>query len=282
MTDDTIELSIYENNGVLTHESGKSFFYADMGAHGSGWQTVLYSVKDSEPYELKLSKNLQGFKKKGETFYTSENDFTLVGHMYPAIELVLDEKTGEFTKGECLNFDYNGITSDYMIAYSQWMKKAVGTVDLLTEEFMQYTFLDIEGTDVPILVLHDWRIFYFYNFVDGKVVPLKDSEGEELVLGKYDLPMYTNEGKFYVRGSGGAPAVIYYDEIIINKTTAERECIASACYAGDAFGDMEGMEDIENTFTVRDNDKATEAEYDKIVAEIESYEQIEFMPYTFS
>lgn len=88
------------DEGNIRYTEGKGFFWADMGAGGSGWTTILYSVKDNNPYKLQLSRNIQGFYKDDKTFYTTENDFLPEGgHIYPNIELIYDSSSQEFSKG---------------------------------------------------------------------------------------------------------------------------------------------------------------------------------------
>ncbi len=88
-----------ENN--IRYVDGKGFFWADMGAGGSGWLTLLYSVKDDVPYQLQLSENIQGFYEQDGIFYTTENEFLPEGgHLYPNVELIYDSDAQEFVKGE--------------------------------------------------------------------------------------------------------------------------------------------------------------------------------------
>ncbi len=77
----------------------QGFFTVDMGAYGSGWRSLLYSVKNSEPYELQLSQNIQGFYKDDKGFYTTESDFSNGYHEYPEVNLIYDPTVKEFTKG---------------------------------------------------------------------------------------------------------------------------------------------------------------------------------------
>ncbi|MDD6268880.1 MAG: hypothetical protein PUA84_02335 [Oscillospiraceae bacterium] len=80
---------------------GKGFFAVDCGNGGSGWQTLLYGVKDDLPYELDISRKLQGFYKKDDIYYTTENEFLEEGgHRYPEVELIYNSGAQQFAKGQ--------------------------------------------------------------------------------------------------------------------------------------------------------------------------------------
>ena len=102
-----LEWSLYDSDdGNIRYAGGKGFFWADMGAFGSGWISVLYSVKNDTPYILQLSGHLQGFYQEGAMFYTTENEFLPEGgHIYPTMELLYDSNTQEFVKGNKIEFD---------------------------------------------------------------------------------------------------------------------------------------------------------------------------------
>lgn len=101
LVEDNLGLALYTSEeGNVRHKNGKSFFWADMGAYGSGWQTILYSVKNGYPYKLQLSNKIQGFYEENDKFYTTENEFLPEGgHLYPKIELIYDANAQEFKKG---------------------------------------------------------------------------------------------------------------------------------------------------------------------------------------
>ena len=89
-------MSYYQSNdGYYRECQGKGFFWCDYGAFGSGWQTMLYSVRDGIPYELDVASSLQGFYQEGERFFTTKNDFT-DGHSYPQVELVYEPDSQQF------------------------------------------------------------------------------------------------------------------------------------------------------------------------------------------
>lgn len=92
-------LCYYPNeNGYYIECDGKGFFSCDYGAHGSGWSTMLYSVKNGVPYKLDIASELQGFYKDGDRFYTTSNSFENGYHTYPKIELKYDPVSQQFYK----------------------------------------------------------------------------------------------------------------------------------------------------------------------------------------
>lgn len=98
-----------ENDCFCTYQ-GKGFFYGDFGTYGSGFHTILYSVKNGTPYALDISDELQGFYQSGNILYTTENDFSTGSHTRPVIELVYVAETQQFIKGSRLAddiFDWN-------------------------------------------------------------------------------------------------------------------------------------------------------------------------------
>lgn len=89
----------YYGTAKATEYEGQIFFSCDTGAFGSGWSTMLYSVKDSKPYILELSCRIQSFDYHNGKFVTTENEFRDPGgHFYPYVELLYSD--GEFVKGE--------------------------------------------------------------------------------------------------------------------------------------------------------------------------------------
>lgn len=103
------ELQVYSSSdGNIRKKDGKTFFWADYGAGGSGWSAILYSVKNNKPYKLALSGNMQGFYQDEDVFYTTENEFlTEGGYLYHKVELTYDSKTQEFTKGKRISSSYS-------------------------------------------------------------------------------------------------------------------------------------------------------------------------------
>ena len=83
----------------ITIYSGKSFFHADYGTYGSEYLTLLYSVKDGKPYELKLSGKIMGFIKQNEKMYTYGNDYSQGYHAYVKYILMYDSTNEEFVRG---------------------------------------------------------------------------------------------------------------------------------------------------------------------------------------
>ena len=106
MEDDLQWVLYTSDEGYIRYTGEKGFFWADMGAGGSGWISILYSVKENTPYKLQLSGRIQGFYKEGDVFYTTENEFLPeCGHLYPNVELIYDSDLQEFTKGERIEFN---------------------------------------------------------------------------------------------------------------------------------------------------------------------------------
>ena len=103
LRDDFDNLSMYtENDGFYMEYEREDigFFYADFGAYGSGWTTLICSVRDGKPYELDISMDTEGFYQDvpGE-FYTLTDNFD-DGHAYLRTPLSYDTGTGQFIKGE--------------------------------------------------------------------------------------------------------------------------------------------------------------------------------------
>ena len=96
-------LSYYESEeGYYRMHAGKGFFWCNYGAHGSGYHTMLYSVKDGTPYALDIASQLQGFYQDGESLYTIEDSFDAGYHQWFKKELVYDSATQQFRKGRVL------------------------------------------------------------------------------------------------------------------------------------------------------------------------------------
>lgn len=96
-------LCYYESGeGYYRMHAGKGFFWCDYGAHGSGYHTMLYSVKDGTPYALDIASQLQGFYQDGESLYTIEDSFDAGYHQWFKKELVYDSATQQFRKGRGL------------------------------------------------------------------------------------------------------------------------------------------------------------------------------------
>ena len=103
--EDDLNFAVYKSEeGCVRYKDGKGFFWADMGAHGSGYSTIVYSVKNNAPYILQISSDIQGFYQKDDMFYTTKNEFLSGGgHAYPEYELIYDSNTQEFSVGERIN-----------------------------------------------------------------------------------------------------------------------------------------------------------------------------------
>jgi hypothetical protein len=227
--DDTITLYFYENgNGAYRTCEGKGFFWADMGGGGSGWETLLYSVKDGVPYELDLSRNIQGFYEDENGFYTTENEFMDGGgHLYPEVSLIYDSATQQFTKGarrdEDLTDEIAEVTTE--AASDDWKSAYRQVLSSVTDSGAQFATIYIDGDEIPELVVaYDsahaaaCEIYTYYN---GSAVKLKSSYGEQ--FGSYGGIAYKPYGNsfdssYYGMGLGT-------DEIYtINNGAAQVEC----------------------------------------------------------
>ena len=99
-----LHMAFYNTNADCCRSyGGREFFWTDFGGYGSGHSTLLFSVRDGTPYELALSRHLQGFYERDGMFYTTENEFLPEGgHLYPQYELIYDAATQQFSKGRRL------------------------------------------------------------------------------------------------------------------------------------------------------------------------------------
>lgn len=105
----------YSDNYILKCDN-KCFFSFDYGAGGSGWRTMVFSVKNTVPYELDISRGLQGFYYENGVFYTTENDFSNGFHEYPPVELIYDKVNQQFIRGnriELLNIEIDPNAFEY-------------------------------------------------------------------------------------------------------------------------------------------------------------------------
>jgi hypothetical protein len=226
----TIDGFLYESNdGYYRQTQGKGFLWSDYGAGGSGWTTILYGVKDDgTPYELDLSRNIQGFYEDENGFYTTENEFMDGGgHLYPEVSLIYDSATQQFTKGarrdEDLTDEIAEVTTE--AASDDWKSAYRQVLSSVTDSGAQFATIYIDGDEIPELVVaYDsahaaaCEIYTYYN---GSAVKLKSSYGEQ--FGSYGGIAYKPYGNsfdssYYGMGLGT-------DEIYtINNGAAQVEC----------------------------------------------------------
>ena len=103
---DDIDVAIYDSSdGYYRECRGKGFFWGNFGGYGSGHSTFLFSVKNGVPYELDISRNLQGFLYENGAYYTTGNDFSAGFHQYPKYELLYDEENQQFVQGAKVSDD---------------------------------------------------------------------------------------------------------------------------------------------------------------------------------
>ena len=82
---------------------GKYFFWAELNAGGPGSDTLLWSVRDDQPFELDLScSGIIGFYEENGTYYTWETE-AVNGRNYYKVELFYDPDTQQFYKGQVIN-----------------------------------------------------------------------------------------------------------------------------------------------------------------------------------
>ena len=100
-----VPMAYYNTDDNCCREcGGKRFFWTDYGGYGSGHSTFLFSVKDGTPYELAVSRRLQGFYIRDGMLYTTANEFLPEGgHLYPEYELDYDSATQQFSIGRKLS-----------------------------------------------------------------------------------------------------------------------------------------------------------------------------------
>ena len=127
---DRLVNGLLENSdlGYSYKEAGRQGIFAvDLSGGGSGYITVLYSVKDGKPYELDLSGEIQGFfATESGVFYTTENEFSAKsGHSYPEVRLIFDAETGQFKKGERLSGVRKERSDSYKISEERAKRLAI-------------------------------------------------------------------------------------------------------------------------------------------------------------
>lgn len=210
----------YRHSNEYTTYQGKGFFSFDSGNGGSGWQTLLYSVKDGLPYELDISRTLQGFYEKDDTYYTTENEFLEEGgHEFPEVELIYDSSTQQFSKGD-------RITSEEDNKISDWKKAYIEVLSNLNYSTGRFTTAYIDEDDIPeLIVAYDSSHVAgceIYTYYDGKVSKLEgySPRGEFGSSGGILYSPYKNlfNSRYYGMGSNG-------DELFrINNGNAQLEC----------------------------------------------------------
>lgn len=199
---------------------GKGFFAVDNGNGGSGWQTLLYSVKDELPYELDISRTIQGFNKRDGIYYTTENEFLKEGgHKYTEVELIYNSSTQQFSKGNRIISEENNTISDWKSAYIEVLSN-------LNYSSARFITAYIDEDDIPeLIVAYDSSHVAgceIYTYYDGKVSKLEGnptngefgSSGEILYLPHKNL----FDSRYY--GMGSNSDSLYR----INNGNAQLEC----------------------------------------------------------
>lgn len=248
---------------------GKGFFSVDSGNGGSGWQTLLYSVKEGLPYELDISRTLQGFYEKDGIYYTTENEFLEEGgHSYPEVELIYDSSTQQFSKGNRITSKENNETKDWKNAYIEVLSN-------LNQSSARFMTAYIDEDDIPELVVaYDSSHVAgceIYTYCEGKVSKLESentngefgSSGEILYLPHKNL----FNSRYYGTGSNS-------DSLFrISNGSAQLEC---ALQHNDYFTNVrviefkiDGIEKSENEYWDKyhsyEIDSMVSANYDDMV-----------------
>lgn len=199
---------------------GKGFFAVDSGNGGSGWQTLLYSVKDGSPYELDISRAIQGFNERDGIYYTTENEFYEEGgHGYPEVELIYNSSTQQFSKGNRIISEENNTISDWKSAYIEVLSN-------LNNSSARFTTAYIDEDDIPELIVAYNSSHVagceIYTYYDGKVSKLEGNptNGEFGSSGEILYLPYKNlfDSRYY--GMGSNSDSLYK----INNGNAQSEC----------------------------------------------------------
>lgn len=248
---------------------GKGFFAVDSGNGGSGWQTLLYSVKDELPYELDISRTIQGFNKRDGIYYTTENEFLKEGdHKYTEVELIYNSSTQQFSKSNRIISQENNKISDWKSAYIEVLSN-------LNYSSGRFTTAYIDEDDIPELIVSYDNAHVagceIYTYYDGRVSKL-ESDSTNSEFGSSGEILYSpGENLFVSRyyGTGSNSDGLYR----IKNGIAQLEC---ALNHNDYFTTVrviefkiDGVEVTENEFWDKYNsyeiDSMVSANYDDMV-----------------
>lgn len=190
----------------------KGFFAVDSGNGGSGWQTLLYSVKDGSPYELDISRAIQGFNERDGIYYTTENEFYEEGgHGYLEVELIYNSSTQQFSKGD-------RITSEEKNEISDWESAYIEVLSNLNYSTGRFTTAYIDEDDIPELIVSYGNAHVagceIYTYYDGRVSKLESdstngefgssgeilySPGENLFVSRYYGTGSNSDGLYRIK-----------------------------------------------------------------------------------
>lgn len=167
---------------------GKGFFAVDSGNGGSGWQTLLYSVKDGSPYELNISRAIQGFNERDGIYYTTENNFDSGFHEYPEVELIYNSDTQQFTKGqrieekssiEATEIRWQDIYASYL-CNAEYTSLSTGfDGQYITSDQAKFHFVYLDNAEIPELLITSGYSVHIITIVDGKAKVVTDENGND-------------------------------------------------------------------------------------------------------
>lgn len=205
LKDDFNDLSMYINNDgyyMDYPDEKKGFFYADFGGHGSGWITLIYGVKDGQPFELDISMKTEGFYQDTPgQFYTLTDNFD-DGHVYLITPLKFNKETGQFEKGEPTgekkweNTESSNEASDLIDAFIRGEIDAessdegrapinISELENNEEEWLRYEVgdrIDIDSDGEDELIMNGPYGGMILDARDNKVYILTEGDGMAAVL----------------------------------------------------------------------------------------------------
>lgn len=188
--------------GKYTVCGGKGFFSVDMHNYGSGWLTLLYSVRNGVPYELDISRELQGFYEENGRYYTTENEFAAGGgQSYPEVDLVYDSSTQQFSKNgsaetKPTELSWRNVYADYL-RYGDYTSLGSGfSGSYISASDAEFALAYIDNNDVPELLVTSGYSVHIFTCIDGELRHITDESGESLFSWYGDLEYQQFTGYF--------------------------------------------------------------------------------------
>lgn len=216
----------YENTGKYFTTEGKGFFSFDVGASGSGFSTLIYSVKNNKPYELDIAREIKGFYQNTETgtFYTTVNDFSSGHHEWPEYELIYDSYIQQFSIGERLDGVVSGdVMSGKCGDNADWnFDKSTGILTISgSGKMYDYATIISEmpwklyNNQIKRVVVEEGITEFYFNY-NQKNQPNLDSfviaESVSLISGISADIDYTLVREVTIYGYTGTEAEVYVDK----------------------------------------------------------------------
>lgn len=182
-------------------------------------------------------------------------------------EAVVYDNTELTEKPEVITIDEAKEESSWKELYYNYLKLLDSENDDSTYNFefdkSEYAFVELPDHESPVMILFDgWRVFAFFEIVDGEVNPVKNSDGDRLITSWVDFPMYLYAGDLYIFGYNGAPSLLTLDKITITDEKSSIEQIVSARASTPEMGVPE------NAFWGRNKEEITKDEFNRIVEPI--------------